>query len=130
MLNNVCFQGRMVADPELRTTQSGVSVLSFTVAWSEKYKEIERKCFLRCQAWRQTAEFIGKYFCKGQEVLLQGKLNTEEWEDKDTGKKRSNTILSVEQVNFCGKKEITKNVGISMNPQDFEEIGTDEDLLF
>lgn len=103
MVNSTVLQGRLTADPELRKTSSDVSYCSFTVAWSEKYKEIETKCFLRCKAWRQTAEFLKKYFSKGQEIVVEGRLNTEEWEDKD-GNKKSNTILSVMQINFCGPK--------------------------
>ena len=60
MENTVILQGRFVKDPEVKQTASGVSYTEFTVAWSEKYKEIETKCFLRCKAWRSTADFIGK----------------------------------------------------------------------
>lgn len=58
MINHTAYQGRLTADPELAKTQSGVSRLDFTIAWSDKYKEIETKCFLQCKAWRSTAEFI------------------------------------------------------------------------
>lgn len=102
MVNNTILQGRLTADVELKTTQSGANVCGFTVAWSEKYGEIEKKCFLRCTAWQKTAEFINKYFVKGQEIIVEGKLNTEEWED-DNGKK-SRTVLSVEKAHFCGSK--------------------------
>ena len=62
MVNKLIYQGRLTADPELKRTQSDVSNMEFTIAWSEKYKESETKCFLRCKAWRNTAEFIDKYF--------------------------------------------------------------------
>ena len=130
MINNTCFQGRLVSDPELRTTQSGVSLLNFTVAWSEKYNEIERKCFLSCTAWRQTAEFISRYFKKGQEIALEGKLLTESWE-KD-GQKQSKTVLSVEHAHFCGSKvdssgESKSRIAVS---DDTENIIEDDDLPF
>ena len=105
MINKMILQGRLTADPEIKQTQSGVSCASFTVAWSEKYKEIETKCFQRCKAWRGTADFLGKYFAKGQEIVVCGKMVTEEWE-KD-GQKRSAQILSVDDVHFCGKKQDT-----------------------
>lgn len=104
MINHTAYQGRLTADPELAKTQSGVSRLDFTIAWSDKYKEIETKCFLQCKAWRSTAEFIGKYFRKGQEIVVEGKLNTEEWENNE-GKKQSRIILSVESAHFCGPRQ-------------------------
>lgn len=105
MLNHVTIQGRNVREMELKQTQSGIDNLIFTIAWSEKYKEIERKCFLKCKAWRQTAQFLDKYFHdKGAEMLLEGALETEEWTDKD-GNKRSQVILNVDKVHFCGKKQ-------------------------
>ena len=100
MLNKFLLQGRMVADPAVKQTQSGVSFLEFTVAWSEKYKETETSCFMRCKAWRNTAEFVGKWFRKGQEILIEGHMVTETW-DKD-GQKQSRTICNVEKGNFCG----------------------------
>ena len=58
MVNKFILQGRLTADPELKQTQSGVSCANLTIAWSEKYKETETKCFQRCKAWRSTADFI------------------------------------------------------------------------
>ena len=105
MLNHLTYQGRLTRDPDMRQTQNGVAVVSFTVAWSEKYKETETKCFLDCTAWRNTAEFVSKYFAKGQEILVEGKLRTDSWEDKDTGAKRSSIKLDVDKVHFCGSKQ-------------------------
>lgn len=102
MINKMILQGRLTANIELKYTQSDVANTEFTVAWSEKYKETESKCFLRCKAWRQTAEFLEKYFQKGQEILIEGHMVTEEWE-KD-GEKKSRTICLVDKVNFCGSK--------------------------
>jgi len=104
MVNHAVIQGRMVRDLELQTTKSGLEVLSFTVAWSEKYKETERTLFMKCRAWRQTAVFIDKYFHnKGSEILLEGSLETEKWTDNN-GQARSDTVLTVDKVHFCGKK--------------------------
>lgn len=115
-VNKFILQGRLTADPEIKQTQSGVSCASFTLAWSEKYKEIETKCFQRCKAWRGTADFLGKYFAKGQELVAVGKMVTEEWE-KD-GQKRSQQIFVVDEVNFSGKRQDAPQGSQSgINPQ-------------
>lgn len=102
MINKMILQGRLTADIELRRTQSDVANTEFTIAWSEKYKEVETRCFMRCKAWRQAAEFLDKYFRKGQEILIEGHMVTEKWE-KD-GEKKSRTICLIDKVNFCGSK--------------------------
>lgn len=102
MVNHVIVQGRLVVDPEMRQTQSGTNVCSFRVAWSEKYKETETKLFLPCTAWRGTGEMISKYFSKGKEIVVEGRLSTREWE-KD-GEKRSMIELTVDRAHFCGPK--------------------------
>lgn len=114
MVNNMVLQGRMVADVELKYTQSNVAFAEFTVAWSEKYKEAETKCFLRCKAWRSTAEFLNKYFRKGQEIVVVGHMVTEQWEAN--GEKKSRTVCQVDKVNFCGKKEDGGNNRNASNP--------------
>ena len=124
MVNKMILQGRLTAHPELRQTQSGISFIEFTVAWSEKYNEIETKCFLRCKAWRSTAEFISKYFIKGQEIAVEGKIVTEEWE-KD-GQKQSRTICDIDKVHFCGSK--TSN--ISSTPTTDNSFLSEEELPF
>ena len=103
MVNKFILQGRLTADPEIKQTPSGVSCANFTVAWSEKYKEVETKCFQRCKAWRSTADFIGRYFAKGQEIVVVGKMATEQWE-KD-GQKYSARVLTVDEASFCGSKK-------------------------
>lgn len=102
MVNEVIYQGRLTANPELKEV-GGFPLLEFTVAWSKKVGERENKCFLRCKAWRGTAEFVNKYFTKGQEIIVIGELLTEEWKDKED-KPQSRTILNVSEVNFCGAK--------------------------
>lgn len=139
MINRVVLQGRLTAAPELRQTQSGVANVSFTVAWSEKYKEVEKKCFLSCKAWRSTAEFLCRYFTKGQELIVCGKLNTEEWTAQD-GSKRSMLVLDVDEVSFCGPKREADSFGAPVSaaapmnvgapaPQ-WETVPSDEGLPF
>ena len=103
MLNHVAIQGRLVADPELKDTNSGVKVINFRIAWSEKFKDRENKLFIECKAFSGLAEHICKYFVKGQEIAVEGKLNTEEWKSQD-GQNRSKIVLMVSGAHFCGKK--------------------------
>ena len=129
MLNKVVYQGRFTADPELRSTQSGISFMEFTLAWSVTYKDVETKCFLRCKAWRSTAEFISKYFTKGKEILVEGSLETNEWTDEQ-GQKKSRTILNVEKVHFCGGKQSNGAVSENKSPSSTSlEIEDDDDDL-
>lgn len=131
MLNKSILQGRLVREVEMRTIGSGVPVASFTVAWSEKYKETETKCFLPCTAWRTTAEFISKYFTKGQEICVEGSLSTREWQDKE-GNKRSTIELTVDKAHFCGSKSsgADSNGHSGDNFTELEPAATDGDLPF
>ena len=104
MVNHLVFQGRLVADPTFGTTNGGMDYVNFRLAWSEKYKEKENKCFLECKAFGATAKFVSAYFKKGQEMVSEGKLNTDEW-TTDDGQKRSKIVLMVSGVHFCGKKQ-------------------------
>ena len=132
MLNRMMLQGRLTADPEIKYTASQVAYAEFTLAWSEKYKEIETKCFLRCKAWRNSAEFLDKYFSKGQEAVMEGHLVTEEWE-KD-GEKKSRTICIVDKLNFCSSKKEKKDTQEKVEKDDdgFMRVpeGIDEELPF
>ena len=104
MINRTILQGRLCADPEMRRTNSGTAVCSFRVAWSETVKDREKKLFLNCVAWQGTAEMICKYFCKGKELAVEGRLSTREYDDRD-GNRRSVTEMTVDRVHFCGKNE-------------------------
>ena len=105
MLNHVSFQGRFVEDPKFGQTNSGTDYANFRLAWSEKYKEKETKCFLECKAFGGTAQFMQKYMNqKGKEILVEGKLNTDEWQDQE-GNKRSKIVLMVNNCHFCGKAD-------------------------
>lgn len=124
MVNKIIVQGRLTKDPEKKEA-GGFSFCEFTVAWSDKYKERETKLFLRCKAWRSTADFLEKYFVKGQEIVIEGSLATEEWE-KD-GQTQSRTVCNVEKINFCGSKG---NNAKTENVDDFMKIeDTDKEEL-
>ena len=132
MVNKLILQGRLVADPELRKTASGTNVCSFRVAWSEKYKDTETKLFLSCTAWRGTGEMIAKHFSKGKEIIMEGKLSTRSYTDKN-GQDRQTTELTVERAHFAGSK--ADGGGASYQPDvsgaDFTEMdGDDGDLPF
>lgn len=127
MLNKIEIQGRLTKDPELKQTQSGVPKLLFTVAWSEKYKEVETKCFLLCEAWRQTAEFISRFFRKGQEILLEGHMVTEEWKEKEQV-----TFCVIDKAHFCGPKASAPAAETDQGSTDFMAVpeGEMEELPF
>ena len=106
MLNHVSEHGRLTRDPELRRTQSGVAVASFSIAVDQDFTGKDGKRvvdFFDCTAWRQTAEHIAKYFVKGQEILIIGSLRNESWTDKE-GKERKRNIILVDRADFCGSK--------------------------
>lgn len=131
MINHMTLQGRLVADPELRYTQSQTPVCSFRVAWSEKYKETETKLFLSCTAWRGTGEMVSKYFTKGQEIAVEGKLSTRDWQDRD-GNNRQSIEMTVSSVHFCGPKQDSGGYGgggytpagppVNAGPGEFSEL--------
>lgn len=130
MLNRTEYQGRLTRDVEMRHTQNGKAVARFTVAWSKKYGDNERKAFLPCVAWNHTAEFANKYFRKGQEVIVEGQLESNQWEDKD-GNKRSALELNVSDMHFCGSKN-NGTVSIEEKPAQvqFAELDDDGELPF
>lgn len=106
MINSIIIMGRLTADPELRTTQSGLSVTSFTVAVDRRYaKQGEEKQtdFINCVAWRNTAEFVTRYFRKGQMIAVQGSLQMRNYEDSQGNKRTAYEILA-DSVSFCGSK--------------------------
>lgn len=105
MLNKVILMGRITHDLELRQTQSGNAVLSFTVAVERSYApqgQDRQTDFISCVAWRQRAEFISKYFAKGRMIAIEGNLQTRTYDDKN-GTKHYVTEVIVESVNFTGE---------------------------
>lgn len=106
MLNCAVIMGRLVADPELRTTPNGISVTSFCVAVDRSFVKAgeERKAdFINVVAWRQTADFVTRYFHKGSMIAVQGSIQTRSYEDKN-GNKRTAVEIVADNVSFCGSK--------------------------
>ena len=107
MLNRIIIMGRLVRDPELRTTQSGTSVTSFTLAVDRDFKSRESgeksTDFIDVVAWRQTAEFVCKYFSKGRMAVAEGRLQIREWKDKDGNNRRTAEVVA-ENVYFGDSK--------------------------
>lgn len=128
MVNRMILQGRLCADPEMRRTNNGTAVCSFRVAWSETIKDRETKLFLSCVAWQGTAEMICKYFRKGKELAVEGRLATREYQDKN-GNDRSVTEMTVDCVHFCGKNEDAQGMPPRTDGKSqFVEIDEDEVL--
>ena len=107
MLNHITIMGRIVRDPELRRTNSGTAVASFTIAVDRDFggrdggeKETD---FIDCVAWRQTGEFVSKYFTKGRMAVVSGRLQIRTWTDKDGNKRRSADVVA-ENVYFGDSK--------------------------
>ena len=107
MLNHIVIMGRLTRDPELRRTGSGIAVASFSVAVERDFsgrdggeKETD---FIDCVAWRQTGEFVSKYFTKGRMIVVSGRLQIRSWTDKDGNKRRSAEII-VDNVYFADSK--------------------------
>lgn len=139
MLNCVTLMGRLVADPELKTTTSGKSVVNFRIAVDRsfvKQGEQRQADFITIVAWGSTADFVSRYFSKGSMIALRGEIQTRNYEDKD-GNKRTAFEVVAREVSFCGSKNET-NPGQNQAPttmsgpapDDFEEIEVDEDLPF
>lgn len=106
MLNRVILMGRITHDLEIRTTSSGVSVLSFTVAVDRnfvKQGEERQSDFIDCVAWRQHAEFINRYFSKGRMIAIEGNLQTRSYDDRN-GVRRKAVEVMVDNVSFTGEK--------------------------
>jgi len=138
--NKVILIGNLCSDPELKQTQGGTSVCSFNVAINRYSKEPDAKKvdFFTVVAWAQKAEFVSRYFKKGQAIVIVGRLENREWTDKN-GNKRISTEIIAEEISFAGNKESTteaKNEPYIPTPystgnsQNFEEIPGDEALPF
>lgn len=105
MYNRVILMGRLTKDPELRTTQSGITMCRFSVAVERAYAKGEDKQtdFFDVTAWRQTAEFVSKYFSKGRMIHVEGTLQNNNYTDKN-GVKHYATAIQCEHVSFCGDR--------------------------
>ena len=113
MLNDIVIMGRLTKDPELRYTQAQVAVCSFSVAVERDYAPQGQKRetdFFDCVAWRQSGEFVSKYFHKGEMIAVKGRMQMRDWTD-DNGNKRRNWELQVDSNYFCGNKSDSQNSG-------------------
>lgn len=150
-LNKVILGGRLTAEPELRTTQSGVSVLSFTVAVNRSYRSSSdqqpQADFINVVAWRQTAEFVSRYFHKGSSICVLGSIQVRSWTDQNNQKRYATEVVA-DEVNFVDSKsesarqspaapaytpesygEPAYQSGSGSAPQ-FEEMSNEDDLPF
>lgn len=135
MLNKVILMGRLTAHPELKKTPSGISVTSFSLAVQRQYVNGngERETdYIDCVAWRGTAEFVCKYFAKGQLVAVCGSLETRNWQDKN-GNNRKMVEVSVKEVDFAEPKRQMRQqyeAPVNITPDDFDEVDIDDNLPF
>lgn len=151
MLNTVVLMGRLTADPELRHTSNNVAVTSFTLAVNRSYAKAgtERVAdFIDIVAWRNTAEFVSKYFNKGQLIAVQGSIQTRTYQDKDGNKRKAFEIVA-DNVHFAepkressysgerqGRNEFSSHEDITASSfemgssDDFKELPADDDLPF
>lgn len=139
-LNKVILGGRLTADVELKQTTSGISVCSFSLAVNRKGKEAQTD-FIDCQAWRQTAEFISKYFRKGSSICIVGNIQKRAWKDKN-GENRYATEVIVDEAMFVDSKNDAQGTGTYTADQtsapasnahtepNFEPVDTNDDLPF
>lgn len=104
MLNNISLMGRLARDPEIRYTQENTAVANFTLAVERDTRGEKSTDFIECVAWRGTAEFIEKYFHKGDMMSLTGRLQIRNWTDRDGNKRKASEIV-VSNVYFCGAKK-------------------------
>ena len=102
-MNSIIIHGRLTADVELRQTPGGKNVCGFTVAVDRRGKDAGAD-FIECVAWDKTAEVISKHFTKGQQIVVRGRLQVRNYEDKDGNKRKAFDVI-VEEFGFCGKAE-------------------------
>jgi single-strand DNA-binding protein len=140
--NKVILIGNLTADPELKQTQNGISVTSFSIAVSRRFsskstENAQQADFINIVAWRNTAEFITKYFQKGKSILIVGSLQTRKWTDQN-GQTRYVTEVVADEAQFVEKKGDGASIAgaapapYGASPKDvaFEEMSTDDDLPF
>lgn len=137
MLNYIVLQGRFCKDPELRRTQSGTAVASFTLAVSRDFSDKDKTDFIDVVAWKGIAEFVSKYFSKGRTAVVSGRLQMRDWTDNNGNKRRSAEVIA-ENVYFGDSKRETlfsntdnsDTSDTSYGYSDFEEIQSEDDLPF
>jgi single-strand DNA-binding protein len=128
MLNHIVIMGRLTRDPELRTTQSGISVTSYTVAVDRDFGGRdggERQTdFIDCVAWRQTGEFVSKYFHKGSMIVVSGRLQSRKWQDRD-GNNRTSWEIIADNVYFGESRRDSEASSGGYNSYDNRSTGYD-----
>lgn len=135
MLNHITIMGRLTRDPELRRTASGVAVASFTLAvdrdFSGKDGGEKETDFIDCVAWRQTGEFVSKYFRKGSMAVASGRLQIRSWTDKDGNKRRTAEVVADNVYFGDSKKSDTDTNGYTSSApaQDFALLNDDDEQL-
>lgn len=127
-MNHVNLMGRLTRDPELRHTNSGTAVVSFTIAVEHRASQEIHTDFIDIVAWRGTAEFVSKYFVKGQMVAVHGRLSIREWTDKDGNKRKSAEVVA-DNVYFTDSKK-SRTEGAQTAQAEFEDIDDDGDMPF
>ena len=134
MFNLVVLTGRLTADPELRYTANNTPVTSFSIAVDRKVKQGEERQadFINLVAWRQTAEFVSKYFQKGSMIGIEGSIQTRKYVEKDTGKNRIAFEVIANNAQFVESKKNDSDSQQGFNNQrnDFAEIDSSDDLPF
>lgn len=136
-LNKVILGGRMTADPELRQTNSGTAIASFSIAVNRRFQKDNdaQVDFINVVAWKNTAEFIAKYFKKGSSICVVGNIQTRTWTDSN-GQKRYTTEVIAEEANFVDSKNEAGVSNAGYVPQQYqsapkyEEINTEDELPF
>lgn len=134
MLNKFIGMGRLVKDPELKVTESGVNITRFTLAIDRRFQkqgEDRQADFLNVICFNKTAEFVSKWFAKGQMILVVGSVQTRSWEGQD-GKKNYATEIIAEEVNFAGSKKDNSASPSNTSPvqDDFMPVEGDDSLPF
>lgn len=133
MLNAITIAGRLTKTPETRYTRTNIPVASWTVACQRDYAGAEggqpKTDFIMCEAWRGTAEFVGKYFGTGDMIIVQGRLQVEEWTDNE-GKRRVTNKVVAEHVYFgSSKRGNSLNNNADISAADFEDLDDNDEAL-
>lgn len=136
-MNFIAIHGRLTRDPEMRQTQSGVSVCNFTVAVDRSFArqgEDRQTDFFDVVAWRGLGEMVGKYFTRGKEIVVTGEMQSRKWQDKD-GNNRVSWEIQAQSVDFCGSKGDSSSnayapvqADSAANAEGFSESSADDDL--
>lgn len=128
-LNKVILGGRMTADPELKQTPQGVSVTTFSIAVNRKGKDAQTD-FINCVAWRNTADFICRFFKKGSSICISGAIQVRSYEDKQGVKRYATEIVAEEAYFVDSKAEETEAPAFQAPQPQFENVDPDGDLPF